>query len=196
MGKLVYSFLTSLDGFVADEGGNFDWAMPDEEVHSFINDLERSVGTYLFGRKLYETMAIWETPDVFPDPSPAIREFARLWETADKIVFSKTLRTVTTKNTRIESEFDPTIVRELKDRSSRDVSIGGPTIASEAIRRGQGAIDVASCRITECPVRFRRRSDNAICFDSSSCRGRTGRRRRRAVERGAGRVCGVPRRTR
>lgn len=136
MGKLIYSFFTSLDGYVADEAGNFDWAEPDEEVHSFVNDLERSIATNLYGRKLYEMMAVWETPEVILPSTPAVQEYARIWQGAEKIVYSRTLETVSTARTRIEREFDLSSLRELKARSERNLSIGGPTLAAEAIRAG------------------------------------------------------------
>ena len=136
MGKLIYSFFTSLDGYVADETGNFDWAEPDEEVHSFVNDLERPIGTYLYGRKLYEMMAVWETPEVFPSPTPAVQEYARIWQAAEKIVYSRTLTAVSTAGTRIERELDLDALHDLKARSEHDLCIGGPQLAAEAIRAG------------------------------------------------------------
>ncbi len=136
MAKLIYAFITSLDGYVADDAGNFDWAMPDEEVHSFVNDRERPIGTYLYGRKLYELMAVWETPEVLPAPTAAMQEYARIWQTAEKIVYSRTLSTVSTAKTRVEKELDPAKLRDLKARSERDLGIGGPTLAAEAIRAG------------------------------------------------------------
>jgi dihydrofolate reductase len=136
MAKLIYAMLASLDGYTADEAGNFDWAMPDEEVHTFINDLERPVGTYLYGRKMYETMAVWEMPDAIPDRTPAILDFARIWQAADKIGYSKSLETVSTRKTRLEREFDPQAVRELKAQLPHDVAVGGPTLAAHAIRAG------------------------------------------------------------
>ena len=136
MAKLIYAALTSLDGYVADETGNFDWAVPDEDVHTFINNLERPVGTYLYGRKMYETMAGWETPDAIPDRTSAMLDFARIWQGADKIVYSRTLKGVTTARTRLEREFDPDVVKELKESSRRDVAIAGPTLAAHAIRAG------------------------------------------------------------
>src|SRR5438128_6820432 len=102
MAKLIYSAITSLDGYVADEEGNFDWAVPDEEVHRFVNDLERPVGTYLYGRRMYEVMVGWETMDSLPDQRPVMQDFATLWQAADKIVYSKTLQTVSSARTRIE----------------------------------------------------------------------------------------------
>ena len=110
MAKLIYAALTSLDGYVSDEAGDFDWAVPDEEVHAFINDLERPIGTYLYGRRMYETMAAWETPETIPDRSEAMLDFARIWHAADKIVYSRTLQTVATARTRLERKFDPEAV--------------------------------------------------------------------------------------
>lgn len=136
MAKLIYAALASVDGYIADEAGNFDWAVPDEEVHSFINDLERPIGTYLYGRKMYETMAGWETPDTIPDRTPAMLDFARIWQAADKIVYSRTLQTISTAKTRLEREFDPRMIRDLKAQSSRDLAIGGPSLAAHAIRAG------------------------------------------------------------
>ena len=134
--KLIYSLFTSLAGYVADATGSFDWAEPDEEAHSFVNDQERPIDTYIYGRKLYEMMAVWETPEVFPSPTPAVQEYARIWQEAEKIVYSRTLSAVTTARTRIEKVFDPAKLRDLKARSERDLCIGGPTLAAEAIRAG------------------------------------------------------------
>jgi dihydrofolate reductase len=136
MARLTYSALTSLDGYIADEDGNFDWAQPDEEVHAFINDLERSVGTYLFGRRMYEVMVGWETDPSLAAQSPVMADFARLWQAADKVVYSRTLETAPTTRTRIEREFDPEAVRRLKARSSADIAVGGPELASEAFVAG------------------------------------------------------------
>lgn len=136
MARLVYASLASLDGYVADEGGRFGWARPDEEVHAFFNDLERPVGTHLYGRRMYQTMAVWETPEAFPDPTPAVRDYAAIWRAADKIVYSRTLGSVHTARTRLEGEFDPDAVRRMKAGASRDIGIGGPTLASLAIRAG------------------------------------------------------------
>src|SRR5207342_1289908 len=105
--KLIYAAITSLDGYVADEDGNFEWAAPDEEVHTFVNDLERSVGTYLYGRRMYEVMVAWETMDLLPEQPPFVRDFTRIWQAADKIVYSTTLETVSSSRTRLERDFDP-----------------------------------------------------------------------------------------
>ncbi|MFL6236442.1 MAG: dihydrofolate reductase family protein [Thermoanaerobaculia bacterium] len=136
MAKLIYSAFTSLDGYVADETGNFDWAELGEEVHAFINNRERRVGTYLFGRKMYETMAVWETPDVIPHLPAAALELAPIWQAAEKIVYSTALRTVSTAKTRLERKFEPDVVRELKARATREVAVGGPALAAHAIRAG------------------------------------------------------------
>jgi dihydrofolate reductase len=135
--RLVYSAIASLDGYVADREGRFEWAAPDEEVHAFVNDLERPVGTYLYGRRMYETMAPWETLEAeqpgLPDP---MRDYARLWRAADKVVYSRTLDAVSTPRTRLERAFEPDAVRRLKDASARDLSIGGASLAAEALRAG------------------------------------------------------------
>jgi dihydrofolate reductase len=136
MAKLTYFMPTSLDGYIEDETGNFDWAAPDQEVLAFINDLERPIGTHLYGRKLFETMAIWQTPDAIPGRTPAMLDFARIWQAADKIVYSKSLETVSTPKTRLEREFDPQAVRDLKAQLAHDFSVGGPTLAAHAIRSG------------------------------------------------------------
>jgi dihydrofolate reductase len=136
MAKLIYSAITSLDGYVADEDGNFDWAEPDEEVHSFVNDLERPVGTYLYGRRMYEVMVYWETAHTLPDQSAFVRDFAQIWQAADKIVYSKTLETVSSARTRIERDFDPDAVRRLKESTERDLTVGGPELAAQAIKAG------------------------------------------------------------
>ena len=136
MAKLIYSAITSLDGYVEDDDGNFDWAMPDDEVHAFINDLERQAGTYLYGRRMYETMLIWETPELPPDQQPLMWDFAQVWQAADKIVFSKTLETVSSVRTRIERAFEPETVRRMKDSAERDITVGGADLAAHAFRAG------------------------------------------------------------
>jgi dihydrofolate reductase len=136
MAKLIYSAITSLDGYVADEDGSFDWAAPDEDVHRFVNDLERPVGTYLYGRRMYEVMVAWETADTLADQPPFVQDFAEIWQAADKIVYSKTLETVSSTRTRIERDFDPDAVRQLKSRAGSDLSVGGPDLAAQAIRAG------------------------------------------------------------
>jgi dihydrofolate reductase len=131
--KLIYSAIASLDGYVEDEGGNFDWAAPDEEVHAFVNDLERPVGTYLYGRRMYETMVYWETA---AGGSPVARDFAEIWQAADKVVYSTTQEAVSSARTRIERDFDPDAVRRLKATAGRDITVGGPGLAAQAIRAG------------------------------------------------------------
>jgi dihydrofolate reductase len=133
MAKLIYSAMASLDGYVVDAGGNFDWAAPDAEVHAFVNDLERPVGTYLYGRRMYETMAVWETMD---DPAPEMRDYGELWRAADKVVYSRTLESVSTPRTRLERELAPDAVRALVADAARDVSVGGPTLAGAALAAG------------------------------------------------------------
>ncbi|MEA2580214.1 MAG: hypothetical protein QOE83_1106 [Actinomycetota bacterium] len=135
MAKLIYAAITSLDGYVADQNGNFDWAAPDAEVHSFVNDLERPIGTYLYGRRMYEVMVYWETT---PDPSepPPIQEYWRIWQAADKVVYSTTLDTPSSARTRIEPRFDPDAIKEMKANLERDIGIGGPTLAAQAIKAG------------------------------------------------------------
>jgi dihydrofolate reductase len=136
MAKLIYSAIASLDGYVADTAGSFDWAEPDAEVHAFVNDLERPIGTYLLGRRMYEVMVAWEDLGNFPDPSPVIEDFAQIWQAADKIVYSTTLETVSSARTRIERAFDPEAIRLLKGRAERDITIGGPALAAQAIEAG------------------------------------------------------------
>jgi dihydrofolate reductase len=136
LAKLIYDACTSLDGYVADAEGNFDWAELDEEVFGFINDRERQIGTYLFGRKMYETMAVWERPEVIPDLPAAALEYAPIWQAANKIVYSRTLQTVSTPNTRLERDFEAEAVRELKAGATRDLAVGGPALAAHAIRAG------------------------------------------------------------
>jgi dihydrofolate reductase len=133
MARLIYSAITSLDGYVADEHGNFDWAAPDEEVHAFVNDLERPVGIYLYGRRMYEVMVAWET---MADHRPLMRDFAESWRAAEKIVYSRTLETISSARTRIERDFDPEAVRQLKAQAARDITVGGPELAAQAIKAG------------------------------------------------------------
>jgi dihydrofolate reductase len=134
--KLIYSSIGSLDGYTADEQGNFDWAAPDEELHWFVNDLERPIGTYLYGRRMYEVMVAWEHAETFAMERPFLRDFATIWQAADKVVYSTTLDATSSARTRIERDFEPAAVRALKEQSSRDLSIGGPTLAAHAIRAG------------------------------------------------------------
>jgi dihydrofolate reductase len=125
----------SLDGYIEDEDGKFDWAQPGEKVHSFINDLERPVGTHLYGRRMYETLVAWETLSLAEQPS-YMREFAEIWRAADKIVYSRTLKTASSARTKIERDFDPEAVRQLKTSADRDISVGGPGLAAQAIKAG------------------------------------------------------------
>jgi dihydrofolate reductase len=136
MAKLIYSMNTSLDGYTKDAEGNFDWSEPDEEVHTFFNELERGIGTSLYGRRMYETMRYWQDPPGLESADDYIREYAEIWQDADKIVYSRTLREPSTPRTRIESEFEPDAVRELKETADRDLSVGGPELAAEALRAG------------------------------------------------------------
>jgi len=131
--KLIYMAIASLDGYIEDEHGEFGWAAPDEEVHAFVNDLERPVGTYLYGRRMYETMVFWETAT---GPPEVERDFAEIWRAADKVVYSSSLDAVSTERTRLEREFDPDAVRELKESAGRDLAIGGPGVAAEAFKAG------------------------------------------------------------
>jgi dihydrofolate reductase len=136
MGRLIYSAITSLDGYVADREGNFDWAMPDEELHRFANELERGVGTHLYGRRMYETMVWWEHPEGLDDGPDYVREYAEIWQAAKKIVYSTTLPEVSSADTTLEREFDPAAVQRLKESSERDLSIGGPGLAAAALHAG------------------------------------------------------------
>jgi dihydrofolate reductase len=133
---LIYSAIASLDGYIEDTEGRFDWAEPDEEVHAFVNDLERPVGTYLYGRRMYETMVFWESPPDPADQPHVAQDFAKIWQSADKIVYSKTLQNASSARTRIERAFDPEAIRELKATARGDVSVGGPELAAQAIKAG------------------------------------------------------------
>lgn len=148
MARLIYSALMSLDGYIEDQDGKFDWAVPDEEVHRFINDLERPVGTHLYGRRTYETMMAWETDPHLAAESPLLADFAEIWKAADKIVYSRTLEAVATTRTRVERSFDPDAVRQLKATAHRPLLIGGPTLASHAFRAGL----VDECHLFLAPV--------------------------------------------
>ncbi len=147
MAKLIFSSIASLDGYVADEHGNFDWGAPDEEVHTFFNELERPIGTYLYGRRMYDVMRYWETADTEDQPEVA-REYARIWQAADKIVFSSTLGDASTGRTTIERNFDPDAIGTMKGSAGRDISVGGPTLAAEAFRAGL----VDECHLVLAPV--------------------------------------------
>ncbi|MDQ3875017.1 MAG: dihydrofolate reductase family protein [Actinomycetota bacterium] len=135
MAKLIYSAIESLDGYIEDEDGKFDWAEPDEDVHAFINDLERPVGTYLYGRRLYDVMTAWETL-ALADQSPFMRDFAEMWRAAEKIVYSQTLQAVSTARTRIERDFKPEAVRQMKAAARHDIAVGGPALAAQAFEAG------------------------------------------------------------
>ena len=148
MVKLVYSVIASLDGYIADEEGNFDWAVPDEEVHAFINDLVRPLGTYLYGRRMYEMMVGWETDPFLAEHSPLTRDFAEIWRAADKIVYSGTLEAVSTSRTRLERDFDPEAVRRMKASAGQDIAVSGPDLAAHAFRAGL----VDECQLFVAPI--------------------------------------------
>jgi dihydrofolate reductase len=136
MAKLIYSAIGSLDGYVEDASGKFEWAAPDEEVHAFVNELERPIGTHLYGRRMYETMVFWETVDPDGDWPAVARELAAIWQAADKVVYSRTLETVSSARTRIERELDPDAIERMKQSSGSDISIGGAELAGQAIAAG------------------------------------------------------------
>ena len=148
MAKLIYAAITSLDAYIEDETGKFDWAEPDEEVHAFINDQERTAGTYLYGRRMYEMMVGWETAHAVAGQPPFMQDFAEIWQAADKIVYSRTLETVSSVRTRIERNFDPEAVRQLKATAGRDITLGGPDLAAQAIRAGL----VDECHLFVAPI--------------------------------------------
>jgi dihydrofolate reductase len=148
MAKLTYAAIASLDGYVEDEKGTFDWAAPDEEVHAFVNDLERPIGTYLYGRRMYETMRFWETVSMEADEPAVFSEYAEIWRAADKIVYSRTLDTPTSGRTRIERAFEPDTVRRLKASSGADIAVGGAHLAGQAL--GAGLVD--ECHLFLCPI--------------------------------------------
>ena len=148
MGKLIYAANVSLDGFLEDETGSFDWSVPDEDVHAFWNEHERHIGTSLYGRGMYETMRVWESDDWLADEPPVVREYAAIWRDADKVVYSTSLAHVSTARTRLERHFEPDAIRALKEASDADLSIGGAGIASEAFRHGL----VDECVLLLCPV--------------------------------------------
>jgi dihydrofolate reductase len=145
MAHLIYAAIASLDGYVEDEQGKFEWAAPDEEVHAFVNDLERPVGTYLYGRRMYETMVYWETDD---DSAAVARDYGEIWRAAEKVVYSRTLQAVSSRRTRIEREFDAAAIRRLKETSRSDISIGGAELAGQAI--AEGLVD--ECHLLLVPV--------------------------------------------
>ena len=136
MAKLIYSAIASADGYVEDAAGNFDWAAPDDELLRFVNNLERPVGTYLYGRRMYETMLYWETAHTVSGQPSSVQDFTRIWQAAEKIVFSKTLASVTSVRTRIERNFDPGTVRQLKSATEHDMTVGGADLAGQAIKAG------------------------------------------------------------
>ena len=136
MAKLIYLINSSLDGYIEDRDGKFDWAEPDDQVHRFVNDLERSTGTHLYGRRMYETLAVWETDPSLAAMSDIMRDYAEIWQAMDKIVYSRTLPAALTARTRIEREFNPEAVRRLKQTSERDISIAGSELAGQAFKFG------------------------------------------------------------
>ena len=146
MAKLIYASIASLDGYVEDEQGKFDWAPPDEEVHAFVNDLERQIGTYLYGRRMYETMVFWETAG--DGDEPVFQDYAEIWRASEKIVYSRTLQTPSSARTRIEPEFDPAAVRQLKQSAEADIAVAGAELAGQAIT----AELVDECHLFLCPV--------------------------------------------
>ena len=148
MAKLIYAAIASLDGYLEDEEGRFDWGMPDEEMHAFVNDLERPIGTYLYGRRMYETMAFWETASTEADEQEVFRDYAGIWRAAGKIVYSRTLQTPSSARTRIEREFDRDAVRQLKQSSGTDITVGGAELAGHAIAAGL----VDECHLFLCPI--------------------------------------------
>jgi dihydrofolate reductase len=147
MAKLIYTAISSLDGYVADAEGNFDWSAPADEVHRFVNELERPIGTYLYGRQMYEVMRYWETAPTGNDKPSAEQEYARIWQAADKIIYSKSLEQVSSARTRIEREFDHQAIQQLKAAATRDVSVSGPTLAAQAMKLGL----VDECRLFSPP---------------------------------------------
>jgi dihydrofolate reductase len=146
--RLIYTAISSLDGYIEDREGSFDWAAPDQEVHQFVNNLVRPAGTHLYGRRMYETMVFWETAHTLDDQSPVTQDFTRLWQAADKVVYSRTLETVSSARTRIERAFDPETVRRLKASAVRDVTVGGPELAAQAFSAGL----VDECHLFLTPV--------------------------------------------
>jgi dihydrofolate reductase len=134
--KLIFLAIASLDGYVEDRTGNFDWAAPDEEVHRFVNDRERPIGTYLYGRRMYDVMRFWETLKAVADQPPVMQDYAAIWRSADKIVYSRTLDAASSARTRIERAFDPAAVQQMKAAAARDISVGGPDLAAQAIKAG------------------------------------------------------------
>jgi dihydrofolate reductase len=148
MAKLIYTAIASLDGYVEDEDGRFGWAAPDDEVHAFVNDLERPIGTYLYGRRMYETMVFWETVSTEADEPAVSSDYAGIWQAAEKIVYSRALQTVTSARTRIERDFDRDAVRRLKQSSGADMAVGGAELAGDAIAAGL----VDECHVFLSPI--------------------------------------------
>jgi dihydrofolate reductase len=148
MAKLIYSTIASLDGYVADEDGDFDWGDPGEEVHTFINDLQRSIGTYLYGRRMYEVMVYWETAHTVGDQPPYEQDYTQIWQAADKVVYSRTLETVSSARTRIERDFDPAAVRKMKVSADHDITVAGPDLAAQAFKAGL----VDECQLFVAPI--------------------------------------------
>ena len=148
MSKLIYIANVSLDGYIEDSNGDFDWTTPSDEVFAFVTDLVRSSGTYLYGRRMYETMAVWETDPGVAAQSELRRDFAQVWQAANKVVYSTTLREVSTANTQLERNFDPYAVRDVKASATHDLTVGGPTLAAHAFRAGL----VDECQLLICPV--------------------------------------------
>jgi dihydrofolate reductase len=136
MAKLIYAINASVDGYIEDKTGSFEWSEPDPELHQYITDFERGIGTHLYGRRLYETLAVWETDPSFAAQSPILADYAQVWQAADKIVYSRTLESPLTARTRIERRFDPEAVRQLVSTAKQDVGIGGPELAAQAFRAG------------------------------------------------------------
>ena len=136
MAGLIYSAIMSLDGYTADASGNFDWAAPDDEVHAFVNDLVRPIGTYLYGRRMYETMVYWETALDEPDQHAVAEDFARIWKAADKVVYSSALESASSERTRIERHFEPEAIGRLKRDAGQDLAVGGAALAANAIKAG------------------------------------------------------------
>jgi dihydrofolate reductase len=148
MAKLIYSTIVSLDGYVADQDGKFDWSVPDEEVHAFVNDLERPIGTYLYGRRMYEVMVAWETMPTGPDEPAVVRDYAQIWQAADKVVYSTALEEPSSARTRIERAFEPDAIRNMKASLGQDISVGGPELAGHALKAGL----VDECHLLVSPV--------------------------------------------
>ena len=148
MARLIYSAIGSLDGYIEDKQGNFGWAAPDDEVHAFVNELQRPIGTYLYGRRMYETMVFWETGHTSGDEPAVARDFAEIWRAAEKVVYSRTLRAPSSERTRVEGDFDPAAVSRLKKSSARDITVGGSELAGRAMAAGL----VDECHLFLCPI--------------------------------------------